>query len=163
MGSLAEAVPGEKRGPFISPWAMGWFFLYCHFRECVFPPASWLARKVTAGSGCHKCRIVHSLWLGNWAGDQAGPQTQVFPFHFKSSQLQGLKNRFMVTLGVMARGVKVNAIDRPSVFRIISQFWNNCRVIARVIQRGGEMEWLWLARLYVEIIWNNKKNFLGKF
>lgn len=116
-----KAVPRGKEDPFISPEAMGWFFLYCHFREYAFPLASWLARKVTAGSGCHKYRIVHCLWRGNWAGDQAGPQMQVFPLYFKGSQLQGLKNRLMAPLRVMVRGAKVNAINRPCCLQKISQ------------------------------------------
>lgn len=131
---------------------MGWFFLYCHFRECVLPLASWLARKVTACAGCHKCRIVHSLWLENWAGDQTGPQTQVFSFHFKGSQFQGLKNELMATLRVMVRGAKVNAIDRPRCLQNNFPIFETTRVVARGIQRGGELECLWLVRLYVEII-----------
>lgn len=140
---------------------MGWFFLYCHFRECILPPASLLAWKVTAGSGCHKHRIVHSLWLENWAGNQTGPQTQVFPFHFKGSQLQGLKNELMATLRVMVRGAKVNAIDRPCCLQ------NNFPVFETTTEwlpegsEGRRVGVTLASRLYVEMIWNNTKNFLG--
>lgn len=108
---FAEAVLGEKRDLFISPRAMGWFFLYCHFRECMFPPASLLARKVTAGSGCHKHRIVHSLagelgWGPNW------PTNSGFPISFQGQPTLRLKKGLMATLRGMVRGAKVNAITR---------------------------------------------------
>lgn len=116
-------------------------------------PSGILARKVTASSGCHKCRIVHSLWLENWAGDQTGPQTQVFSFHFKGSQLQGLKNRIMATRRVIVRGAKVNAINRPCCLQNnFPSLWNNYWVIARVIQKGEKLEWLCLVRWCAKII-----------
>lgn len=115
-------------------------------------PSGILARKVTASSGCYKCRIVRSLWLESWAGDQTGPQTQVFPFHFKGSQLQGLKNGLMATLRKMVRGAKVNAIERPRCLQ------NNFPIFETTTEwlpewfRRRRVEWLYLVRLYVKII-----------
>lgn len=122
--------PRGKEGPIHQSLGNGLVLPLLSFQR-MYALSGILAQKVSASSGCHKCRIVHSLWLENWAADQTGPQTQVFPFHFKGSQLRGLKSGLMATLRVMVRGAKVNDIDRSQClqnnFPILKQLLSDCQ------------------------------------
>lgn len=141
-----------KEGPIHQSLGNGLVLPLLSFQR-MYAPSAILAQEVTASLGCHKCTIVHSLWLENWAADQTGPQTQVFPFHFKGSQLRGLKSGFMATPWVMVRGAKVNDIDRSQClqhnFPILKQLLSDCQSDSE--DRGAGV----ILSSKVETIWNN--------
>lgn len=158
---FAESVPGEKRGPFISSWARGWFFLHCHFGECVLPLASWPGRSRQA-QGATNAGLFTLFGWRTGLGTKLAHKFRFSHFISRAASFRALKTGYGNT--ELVRGAKVNAIHRPHCLQNnFPIFETTTAWFARVIQKGGKLEWfcLFVVRLYAEIIWDNKKNFLG--
>lgn len=126
------------------------------------------------------CSLWHLCWPGRSLQAQGATNTGLFTFfgwrtgletklahrlrfsHFISwaANLRALKTGYGNTERWWGEPKSMPWTVHAAV-RIISQSLQQLPSDCQRVQRGGEWECLWRTRLYVEIIWNNKKNFLG--
>lgn len=143
--------PGEKRGLFICPWAMGWFFLYCHFSECVLPLAFWPGRLLQAQGATNAGLFTLFGWKAG-LGTKLAHKLRFSHFISRAANFRALKMVLWQHWERWWGEPKSMPSKGHAAFRIISQSLKQLLSDCQSDAKGRRVEWLYLVRLYVKII-----------